>query len=520
MPSPSMRQSYHIKGTRKRKRFLRSNIEEEITIQQQCPGAGAIMANYKRAKQIPLESWEDNYRRVLVFYKAIRDSNGEIPKIPLDKALLDKKEEEKFVADWKDFLLDLPVGVDKAIASLQQFLKVNPRSMTLAQFDAQVGLFNRAWEGRDGGPLLAFNCRKRGNPGQGGLARFINNILAGPEEKEILIQKERVFCTRPRSVYAGQIAPKKLADICINLLTLGTESISEARERQVVGDNEIISNIDTLYILTNDNPEKIPIYGFPISSTGITKMPLYFNRIFSLGHIEDIHPQLAYLLCKDMGIRQKYWMKSFGGNYVPPYRVLSGLEKYNEEFAALYFALCYYNTFAGTGAAIASMATSSASSSMATSTNSSFIKNANNAAGVGSLIMGGENLKAASEPMLPKVFYALPNREKYPIMLQNIRLLSNELITNIFDIAGWATPEAGFFGKKRNFAQALQAKFPGKSGGKLLEEVILWYINNPDTTPVKGFRPVEGRFFGGKGSRKHKKHTNNKKTKKRRSRLA
>lgn len=506
------RRPYHIKMTRKRKRFFRSNIEEEITVQEQCPGAGAIMANYKRAKQIPLETWEDNYRRALVFYKTVRDSNGEIPKVPLDKAFLDKKEEDKFIADWKDFLLDLPVGIDKVTASFQQFLKVNPRNISIGQFDAQVGLFNRGWEGRDGGPLLAYNCRKRGNPGQGGLARFLNNILAGPEEKEILIQKERIFCTRPRSVYGGQTAPKKLVDVCINLLTVGSETISQARERQVVGDNEIISNRDTLYILTNDDPTKIPVYGYHISSAGIAKMPLYFNRIFSKDHIEDIHPQLAYLLWKEIGIRQKYWIKAFGGNYVPSYRVISGLEKYSEEFAALYFAMCYYNTFAGTSVVSASPIIAS---------NPFNQKEEETAAGVGlgSPITGGENLKAVSEAMLPKAFYALPNREKYPIMLQNIRLLSNELITTIFDIAGWATPDAGFFGKKRNFAEALQAKFPGKSGSELLEEVIVWYINNPDSTPVKGFRPVEGRFFGGRYSRKHnKKHTHNKKTKKRHSR--
>ena len=76
MINPSIIQPYHIKFTRKRKRFLRSNIEDEILITQQCPGAGAIMSNSKKYKQIPFETWEDNYRRALLFYKTVRDANG------------------------------------------------------------------------------------------------------------------------------------------------------------------------------------------------------------------------------------------------------------------------------------------------------------------------------------------------------------------------------------------------------------------------------------------------------------
>jgi hypothetical protein len=507
---------YHIKFTRKRKRFLRSNVVEEIIVEQQCPGAGALMENYRKAKQVPLESWEDNYRRALLFYKTVKDSNGNVPSIPLDKPYLDKKEEDKFVAEWKAFLNDrTQVGSysTNAEASLHGFLGVDARKMNLAQFDRIVANFNLGWSGRDGGPLLAFGCKKRGNPGQGGLSRFINNILAGPEYKQILLQKERIFCKNVANSYAGPNAQKLLKNICLNLAVLGNDTISAARNRNIVGDNDIIELNNSLYILTNDDPENVPIYGFGITSECFEKMPLYFTRIFVQNHIEDIHPQLGYLIWKDMGLRKIYWSKAFRGNYMPPNRVIPGLEKYKDALDALYFAICYYSTFIGTDGLVAS----SVANEPATPT-TPILPNNNNmsieamrAAGTG-LTTGGANIQSAQAPMLPKDFYALPNREKFQIIYQNLQLLAENdpKITAIFDIAQWAIPAPGFFSKKVTIREVLRAKYPGRSDKDILLDIVEWYRENPNSS---GFlasnitRPIASRWFGGaKGKKTRNRH--------------
>jgi hypothetical protein len=559
-----MEEPYQIKFTRKRKRFFRSNDEETILIRDQCPGTAAIMANQKKKIAIPFESAEDNYRRLLLFYKTIKDSSGNIPKIPLDKPYLDKKEEDKFVADWKAFLNDrTKVGSysTNAEASLKGFLGVGNK-MDIAQFDGIADLFNLGWPDRDSGPLLAFNCKKRGAPGQGKLERFINNILnkPTPEQIELSTVSLDIHCKNLQNSSVGPQAHKNIKNMCIIIDNLANDNIYAARKREIksIKNNEYIAtNIkNILYILVSniDKPSSA------LTSQVFSKMPHYLSKIFRENLVEDIHPQLAYLIWKDMGLRKLYWSKAFRGNYMPPNRTIPGLEKYKEALDALYFAICYYSTFIGTEGLAASRSIEpvvasmpAAASIMPVSTsmpvaaiplappaasasgdenndnkvneygftklgfkNGLFypkkkkdemiakIKAERAAAGLG-LTAGGANIQSAQAPMLPKDFYALPNREKFQIIYQNLQVLAENdpKITTIFDIAQWAMPAPGFFSKKVTIREVLRAKYPGRSDRNILLDIVDWYRENPNSSVTsKGFRPIASRWFGGAKGKK------------------
>jgi hypothetical protein len=538
--------SYSIKFTRKRKRFFRSNVEETILIKDQCPGTAAIMANQKKKIAIPFESAEDNYRRLLLFYKTIKDSSGNIPKIPLDKPYLDKKEEDKFVADWKAFLNDktkIAKYSTNAEASLKEFLAVDNK-MDIAQFDGIADLFNAGWPGRDSGPLLAFNCKKRGSPGEGKLARFIKNILNKPTPEQIELSTDSldIQCKNLQNFSAGPQTHKNIKNICIKIDNLANDNIYAARNRQIISlidNNYIIIDIkNILYILVNN----INKPSSDLTSQVFSKMPHYLSKIFRENLVEDIHPQLAYLIWKDKGLNKQYWSEAFSKNYMPPNRTIPGLEKYKEALDALYFAICYYSTFVGTEGLAASRSVAiepRANNSMPTSITQTPVTLSKKtklifnplgenqfgvyytkkdkeriiaeqeaeeraaaqeaAAGLG-LTAGGANIQSAQAPMLPKDFYALPNREKFQIIYQNLQVLAENdpKITTIFDIAQWAMPAPGFFSKKVTIREVLRAKYRGRSDRNILLDIVEWYRENPNSSVTsKGFRPIASRWFGG-----------------------
>lgn len=237
-----------------------------------------------KVASLPNETFEENYERVLVFYKAIRD------KVPVDftKKALSRSEKSTFLDIWRQHL---PAGanMDSWITSTLQ--NVFRTTTDETEIDQQILKFIG-----EGKPILAHNCLKHGSSFQGPLRRFLTVVSDSQQNIRNVSDYSSIVCAAPTDI--GSDVSYNLEDLCVSVVSrkimepypFGLDVMRSSDQIltiqiQPTGRQKIENQIQ--------NPKGILVKGSAFKNT------TFLQRYFRPGQILDISPQLAFLFYRD-----------------------------------------------------------------------------------------------------------------------------------------------------------------------------------------------------------------------------
>lgn len=276
---------------------------------------------------LPYESFEENYERALVLYKAIRDK---VP-VDLDKKALDPAEKEAFLKLWRSVLNNTEDG-DLVKATFEGVLNITPYSV-----DDEVDLNKKAMLFfAQGKPIKAHGCRKLGNPFQGPIARFINVVRDSPQDIRNISNYNIAMenCSIPIDV--GKNVPYSLENICVNVVAqklkkrfpFGPDPDTERTSDEILTLHVALSPTDKI------NPHIQKPQGILVKAHAFKSKP-FLLRFFEQDRILDISPQLAFLF-----FHEKLLDVPFLGNFVP-FKTRSTDPRVKDQYDMAYFVLCH-----------------------------------------------------------------------------------------------------------------------------------------------------------------------------------
>ena len=418
-----------------------------------APTTCKLPASTKALEKIPALSLEQMFKRALLFWKRVQDG---IP-VPVNERALPAAEEEAFITAWQGAIADR--AADEEAASLQ-FLRAT--EATKAQYESE---FNNVAM-----PLSAFDCKRRPD------ASLSFNRLIGYIQKTGA-ERQYAFEANVLGAEFGTLAAG-----AVGLSTVAFVSDREAAVQTVAGKTAVAAPAsETLFVQVAGRQGKPYI----LPGTALLKASLP-RAAFAQRAVIDLHPKVAYFLWKDPKLRNELLLPCFGEAFVPSFRAVhKSLKGYEDEFAAVYYQLCY------------DVAHWSPSGKLAKS-NAAYYGGRVPGAGVfptpyqsprGSIVDEANMITRSSavSPLsvitsvpvsnsytkTPADFYRLPNREKYAKIILFLQAHPDYELPTL----QWTAPKRGFFSRlftrKRkpimNVLRNLKKQPANKTNSRVLE---------------------------------------------------
>lgn len=409
-----------------------------------APTTCKLPASTKALEKIPALSLEQMFKRALLFWKRVQDG---LP-VPVNERGLPAAEEEAFIRAWQGAIAGaadrasasagrsaqpaLPAA-DEEAASLQ-FLRAT--DATKAQYESE---FNNVAM-----PLSAFDCKRRPD------ASLSFNRLVGYIQKT---GAERQYA------FEANVLGTEFGTLAAGAATLSTVAFVSDREtavQTVDGKTAVAAPAsETLFIQTGAGISYQARPGKPYILPGDALLKAALPRAaFTQRAVVDLHPKVAYFLWRDPKLRNELLLPCFGEAFLPSFRAVhKSLKGYEDEFAAVYYQLCYEaahwvprgelieSNVAYYGGRVpgAGVFPSPRGSIIENNVNMITRSNATSPQSVITSIPASVNSYART----PATFYRLPNREKYA----KIILFLQAHPTYKLPALQWATPKQGFFSR-------------------------------------------------------------------------
>ena len=422
-----------------------------------APTTCKLPASAKALEKIPALSLEQMFKRALLFWKRVQDG---LP-VPINERALPPAEEEAFIAAWKGAIAGaadrasasadrsaqpaLPAADEEAVSL--EFLRAT--DATRAQYESE---FNNVTL-----PLSAFDCKRRPD-GSLSFNRLVGYIQKTAAERQYAFEA---------NVLGAEFGT--LAAGAVSLATVAFVSDRETPVQRMVGKTAVaVPAAETLFIQVGSAYQARP--GKPYILPGDALLKAALPRVaFTQRAVVDLHPKVAYFLWKDPKLRNELLLPCFGEAFMPSFRAVhKSLQGYENEFAAVYYQLCYdaahwvpSGKLAGSNAAYYGGNNSRVPSaglfpltppqsprgSIVEDSNTSPTRRSINGSPQ-SVITSVPAPIASSAPSnrhtkTPADFYRLPNSDKYAKIIQFLQANPDYTLPSL----QWTTPKRGFFSR-------------------------------------------------------------------------
>lgn len=385
-----------------------------------APTTCKLPASTKALEKIPALSLEQMFKRALLFWKRVQDG---IP-VPINERTLPAAEEEAFIRAWQGAI----TGAQNEEASSLEFLRAT--DATKAQYESE---FNNVAM-----PLSAFDCKRRPD------ASLSFNRLVGYIQKTGA-ERQYAFEANVLGAEFGTLAAG-----AVGLTTVAFVSDRETPVQTVAGKTAVVAPAsETLFVQVAGRQGK------PYILPGDALLKAALPRVaFTQRAVVDLHPKVAYFLWRDLKLRNELLLPCFGEAFLPSFRAVhKSLKGYEDEFAAVYYQLCYEaahwvpsGELAGSNAAYYGGRVPGAG--VFPSPRGSIIENENvritrSHATSPQSVITSVPAPVNSYASTPATFYRLPNREKYAKIILFLQAHPSYKLPAL----QWATPKQGFFSR-------------------------------------------------------------------------
>jgi len=265
----------------------------------------------------PWESYKENFERSLVFYKAIQDNcTGkelesepcgcldtflELQKDPTKAVLkLEPAEREEFLNSWRKYLKNVSPkeGLGKIPDLIKDFFKI--KTDNYEDYEQTIFDYYKKFLFGDV-PVPAYDCKKKGNPHQGFLSRFIKSVMASERELRYSFNEseEVLQCPTPTESTALKNTEKSFQESCITFFQKPETFFEEHK------------HINYLYIQTQNWPFSEKKQRYIVTGRHLLENSFVQDVLVS-DNIKDLHPRIVYHLWRDY---PAIWSKIFAGKH-------------------------------------------------------------------------------------------------------------------------------------------------------------------------------------------------------------
>ena len=303
-------------------------------------------------RALPNEGAYEQFRRTLVFFKAVQDK----VQPPIDVKRLDPAVEAYFVAEWKrvldeyDALNDPPM--DPVTYTAVHLLGIEPE---------EVGILNTAYRNfLKGGydralPLSIYDCKVRGEPFQGEMARVLRFIRYSYDELRFAFEAWDIYDLRyplpmlavpgsPTTIDKIVVTAAREIDISRPIIPTEGQRESNLRDCFYIQTKGLI-NYDVSgeyaipgYTLIRERTLPAEVEGGP--PRHLPRLPF---ALFEADDVRDIHPWLMYLLYTNEDTYRNYmFMATAKGWELGPPAIPSNVPQLKNEETKQGFILAYY----------------------------------------------------------------------------------------------------------------------------------------------------------------------------------